>query len=94
MALKQFEVPQIALKLMNENRSVKGFGLQARQYFTLVVIGNDPIYVRCTADVWWQDNKICTTIDKIALYETFLEYETERVKDLSGAYASDNPNIN
>jgi hypothetical protein len=94
VALKVFEVPKVALRLMDENRHVKGFMLQARQYFTLAVPGNDHVYVHCKAEVWWQDNKICATIYAIGIYESFLEYEAARIKDLHGADEADIPNIN
>jgi hypothetical protein len=92
--LKIFEIPPVALRVMDENRHVKGFLLKSRQYFTLVIPGVDSIYIRCDAEIWWQDGKVCATIYMIGIYETFMEYETARVRDLHSADEADIPNIN
>ncbi len=79
-------------KTLVENRHVKDFCVEARHF--VFMGGKNPLYIHYDVANWLVDGRLKVTFDTIAVYDSFMEYETARMKQLHGAKDADIPNIN
>jgi hypothetical protein len=73
---------------LKENRQVKDFCVESRHFAELP--GKDPIYLSYDVSSWFKKpNGVMIKIDCICVYDSFLEYEISRTKQLSSTNDSE-----
>jgi hypothetical protein len=79
--------------VLYKNRHIKDFCEEATHF---AEIPTEPtLYVHYDVASGWQEPMgVKVVIDRIVIYDNFLEYETARMKGLHSGKASDIPNIN
>lgn len=57
---------------------------ESSRHFNIVEGGPEPMYIHYDVATWFKEpNGYMIKIEKIGVYETFMEYETERLKQLN-----------
>ena len=89
---KKMEIPDYIKKTLIEKQHIKDVCVEAK--FFVVLPSKPDIYISYDAAFWYRKRKAVGRIEKIHVYDSFMEYETLRMKGLHGAEDSDIPNIN
>jgi hypothetical protein len=77
-------------KVLTDNKHVKDFCEEAR-HFSIV----NGIYIHYDTSSWFKTpNGVIMKVERIGIYDDFMEYEKARVKSLHSAGSADIPNIN
>lgn len=77
-------------KTLYENKHIKDFCESARHF---VDMGRG-LYIHYDVDSWYDPKGALVKITSIGVYESFMEYETARMRGLHSGRKSDIPNIN
>lgn len=82
-------------KNLFENRHIKDFCENARHFIMIPNPAGTMLYAHYDCGSWWNGTDgALVKIDSIGIYESFLEYENARIKQLHNAKNADIPNIN
>lgn len=76
-----------------QNRFTENFCEEARHFCMLG--GKNPIYLHYDVSSWYKASyQASIRIESIGIYDSFMEYEIARMKELHSASKADIPNIN
>ena len=81
-------------KVLLANKHVKDFCEEARHFVIMTGAGSGDYFISYDVSSWLKDTgSVLVRIDNITVYDTFMEYERERMKVLSSKDGH-NPSIN
>jgi len=88
--------PEIDRELFIDNKPVKGL-CHTRSYFSIYKIHGDDMYVNYIMDHIILDVKkkgIGRTVQEVTIYDTYVEFECDKVKELSSVHPSQQTGLN
>lgn len=93
LILSKHIIAEHTKKNLSDNRHIKNFCEEARHYIFIPGF-NETFYISYDVASWFHPDGAYIKIEKIIIYDTFLEYETERMTNLHSGRQADIPNIN
>lgn len=86
------EVAKHTQEVLLKNKHVKDFCEEARHF--VILPGKNQIYLHYDTSTWFVNNGFHVRIDMVGVYDSYMEYESARLKGLHSGGKSDIPNIN
>lgn len=86
-------IPDDTQRLLFNNRHIKNF-CEQRRHFAIIDNGVKSLFIHYDMDTWYQDNRFLVKINKIGLYNDFIEYESARIQTLQSSSRADGHRLN
>ncbi len=88
-------VPKHEIETHEQNKYTKDFCVMSRNFFVLPEDEKaKAIYLHYDTASWLKENGILVVIEKIGVYDNYVEYQVERMKGLHSGRPSDIPTSN
>jgi len=80
------------IRVLNKNKQIKDFCEEARHFVHLT--GKTDIFIHYDVSTWLENNAYLVRVERVGIYNDFMDYERARLGSLHGKVPSDIPNIN